>query len=391
MKHIFLKKLWHIIILLTTVLFILSITSCSVNNTDVINNPEKETDKFSGITESEKNQKEPKGVVVDGELRYYDGELVSIAKKLIKNSLISNDIAIGIGFSVDLEDNIEDEDFNTYCKVYDNEYGFNSAKDIEQFLLATYSSEEIIYKTIHIGDISIYKDFEDHLYANDAIHSASRAYVINDWFNIYATDVTENTAVINYPLYYFRDGVDGVEMYKNTISKVEGVWLLEDILEAELIELDEATKRTLGMRSVAIEIIDDLKLSEFISIEGKSIEQEGTKYTNIGYSSDAAQYESYMSENLSTYCRNYTSNIYNMLLPYFKEIDGNLYVRNIEDIRKEYTRIYKMETLEVLDVSDTEASLQIKYLDWSNQEKTLQVKMYPDTEVYWRWLPDTIL
>ena len=50
-----------------------------------------------------------------------------------------------------------------------------------------------------------------------------------------------------------------------------------------------------------------------------------------------------------------------------------------------------METLEVLDVSDTEASLQIKYLDWSNQEKTLQVKMYPDTEVYWRWLPDTIL
>ncbi|WMJ77482.1 MULTISPECIES: hypothetical protein [unclassified Sedimentibacter] len=80
-----------------------------------------------------------------------------------------------------------------------------------------------------------------------------------------------------------------------------------------------------------------------------------------------------------------------MILPYFKEIDGNLCVRNIEDIHKEYTRTYKMETLEVLNVSDTGAKLQIKYLDWSNQEKVLQFNMYPDTDVYWRWLPDTIL
>ncbi|MDF2884010.1 MAG: hypothetical protein K0R54_4576 [Clostridiaceae bacterium] len=391
MKQNFFKNIKHMIILLNTMLFMLIVTSCTVNDTDAINNPEKETDNSSEIIESEKNQEESEGIVVDGELRHYDGELVNTAKQLIKNSLISNDIAIGIGFPIDLEDNIENEDFNSYCKVYDNEYGFNSTKDIEQFLSATYSNEDIIYKTIHMGDIPIFKDFEGHLYANDAIHSASRAYVIKDWFNIYATEVTENTAVINYPLYYFRDGLNGVKMYRNTISKVEEVWLLDDILEAELIELDEATKKTLGMRSVAIEIIDSLKLTEFIRIEGKSIEQEGAKYTNIGYSSDTAQYESYTIENLSAYCQNYTSSIYNMLMPYFEEIDGKLYVRNIEYIRKEYTRTYKMETLEVLDVSDIEASLKIKYLDWSNQEKTLQFNVYPDTEIYWRWLSDTII
>ena len=207
-------------------LFILSLTSCLANNKVVIDNPEKEEDNFLEITENEKNQEGPRGIIVDGELRYYDGELVDIVKQLIKNSLISNDIAIGIGFSIDLEENIEDEDFNSYCKVYDNKYGFNSAKDIEQFLLDTYSNKEIIYNITHIGDIPIYKDYESHLYANDAVHSASRTYVIKDWFNIYVTDVTENTAKVNYPLYYFIDGIDGVKMYKNTISKVEGVGCL---------------------------------------------------------------------------------------------------------------------------------------------------------------------
>ena len=179
-------------------------------------------------------------------------------------------------------------------------------------------------------------------------------------------------------------------MYKNTISKVEGVWLLDNILESELIELDETTKKTLGIRSIAIDRIDNLQLTGFIRSEGDSVEFDGDKYTNIGYSYDDMQFESYTNENLSAYCQNYISSIYNTLMPYFKEIEGKLYVKNIEDIRKEYTRTYKMETLKVLDVSDTEANLEIEYLDWSNQEKTLQFKMYPDTDIYWRWLPDSI-
>lgn len=167
--------------------------------------------------------------------------------------------------------------------------------------------------------------------------------------------------------------------------------MLDDILESELIELDETSKKILGIRSVAIERIYSLKFDKFIYMEGKTIEQDGVKYTNIGYPSESAQFESYTNENLLAYCVNYTSNIYNMLVPYFKEIDGKLYVKNIDDIRKKYTRVYKSETLEVLDVSDTEASLEIKYLDGNKQEKTLQFKMYPDTVIYWRWLPDTIL
>jgi hypothetical protein len=366
------------------------VTSCTVNNTDEINNHGNEKDNSPGITESEKNIEEPKGIVVDGEIRYYNGELVNRAKQLIKNSLISNNISRGIGFSVDLEDNIDGEGFVTYCKVYDNEYGFKSTSDIEQFLHYTYSNEEIIYETIHVGDTPLYKDFEEQLYAYDAIHSASNPYVIKDWFNIYVTDVTENTAVINYPLYYFRDSIDGVKMYKNTISKVERTWLLDNILEAELIELNETTKKTLGIRSIAIDRIDDLQLTGFIRSEGESIELDGDKYTNIGYSSDAMQFESYTNENLSAYCQNYTSNIYNTLMPYFKEIEGKLYVKNIEELRKEYIRDYKYETLEVLSVNDIEASLKIYYLDSDNNEKTLNFKMYSDPERSLIWISDTI-
>ena len=391
MKDNIYKKSKYTIILLITLLFMLTVTSCAVNDTDSVDNPKQETDNSQETTESEKIPEKPNGIVVDGELRFYDGELLNTAKQLIKNSLILNDVEIGIGFSVNLEDNITDESSVTYCKVYDNEYNFKSTKDIEQLLINTYSNKEIIYKISHSGDIPTYKDFDGQLYAYEAIHSASRSYVIMDWFNIYITDVTENTAVINYPLYYFRDGLDGVKMYKNTISIVEGVWLLEDILDSELIELDETSKKTLGIRSVTIERMDGLQLTEFISMEGKSIEQDGVKYTNIGHSSDSAQFESYTNENLSTYCQNYKSNIYSILMPYFKEIDGKLYVRNIDDIRKEYTRVYKMETLKVINVNDTEASLEIKYLDVNNQVKTLQFKMYPDTVIYWRWLPDTIL
>lgn len=54
-------------------------------------------------------------------------------------------------------------------------------------------------------------------------------------------------------------------------------------------------------------------------------------------------------------------------------------------------RIYKLETLKVLSVSEAEASLEIIYSDGNNTEGTLQFKMYPDTVIYWRWLPDTIL
>jgi hypothetical protein len=351
------------------------VTSCTVNNTDEINNPGNEKDNSPGITESEKNIEEPKGIVVDGEIRYYNGELVNRAKQLIKNSLISNNISRGIGFSVDLEDNIDGGGFVTYCKVYDNEYGFKSTSDIEQFLHDTYSNEEIIYKTIHVGDTPLYKDFEEQLYAYDAIHSASNPYVIKDWFNIYVTDVTENTAVINYPLYYFRDSIDGVKMYRNTISKVERAWLLDNILEAELIELNETTKKTLGIRSIAIDRVDDLQLTGFIRSEGESIELDGDKYTNIGYSSDSMQFESYTNENLSAYCQNYTSNIYNILMPYFKEIEGKLYVKNIEELRKEYIRDYKYETLEVLSVNDIEASLKIYYLDSDNNVKKIEGKI----------------
>lgn len=399
MKNKIYKKFRYAIILLIILSFMLTATSCAANNTDVADNPKQESDNLQKPNESEKeseesekNPEEPSGILVDGELRYYDGKLVNTAKQLIKNSLILNDVAIGIGFSTDLEDNIVDENSVTYCKVYDNEYGFKLTNDIEQLLINTYSNKDIIYKTIHSGDMPVYKDFDGQLYAYNGIHASSRSYVIADWFNIYITDVTENTAVVSYPLYYFRYGVNyAVKMYKNTISKVNGVWLLNDILEAKLIELDETSKKALGIRSITIERIDGLQLVDFISIEGTSIELDRIKYTNIGHSSDSGQFESYTNENLSAYCQNYTNNINNILLPYFKEIEGELYVRNIDDIRKEYTRVYKLETLEVLNVNDTEASLEIKYLDWNNQEKTLQFKMYPDTNMYWRWLPDTIL
>lgn len=391
MDYIFLKKFKYMIILLITLMFMSIITSCTLNNTDEINKSGNVKNNSPEVTENEKTKGEQKGTIVDGETRYYEGELINTAKQLVMNSLIANDISIGIGFSVDLEDNIDVEDFVTYCKVYDNEYGFKSTSDIKQFLHNTYSNEEIIYETTHVGDTPLYKDFGDYVYAYDAIHSASRPYVIKDWFNIYVTDVTENTAVINYPLYYFRDSIDGVKMYKNTISKVEGVWLLDNVLEAELIELDETTKKTLGIRSIALDRIDNLQLTQFIELEGDSIELDGNKYTNIGYLYDNMQFKSFTNENLSSYCQNYTSSIYNTLLPYFKEVEEKLYVKNIEDIRKEYTRTYKMETLKVIDVSDTEATLEIKYLNLDNQEKTLQFKMYPDTDIYWRWLPDNII
>ncbi len=54
-------------------------------------------------------------------------------------------------------------------------------------------------------------------------------------------------------------------------------------------------------------------------------------------------------------------------------------------------RIYKPETLKVLSVSEAETILEIIYSDWNNTERTLQFMMYPDTVIYWRWLPDTIL
>lgn len=77
-------------------------------------------------------------------------------------------------------------------------------------------------------------------------------------------------------------------------------------------------------------------------------------------------------------------------MPYFKEIEGKLYVKNIEELRKEYIRDYKYETLEVLSVNDIEASLKIYYLDSDNNEKTLNFKMYSDPERSLIWISDTI-
>ena len=366
-----LYKFMYQIISMIILLFvaITTLTSCSINSTKV-------KDNFREKAESSEEKVK---------------ELADTAKQLLENSLLLNDVTTGIGFSIDIIDDKVIDNSVPYCRIYSNEYNFKSAEEIEQLFFNTYSDKDTIYKLSHTGDIPLFIDFDGQLYAYESINSTSQLYLIMDWSNIYITDATGSTAVINYPLYYFRDGIDGVKMYKNTISKVDGIWLLDDVLESEVIELDETSKKTLGIRSIALERINSLQLTKFIGTKGESIEQDGVEYTNIGYSPDSAQYESYTNENLLAYCENYTSNIHPILYSYFREIDGKLYAKSIDSIHKEYMRDYKPETLEVLNVSNTEASLRIKYLDSTNQERSLQFKMYPDAVMYWRWLPDTII
>ncbi|QSX05904.1 hypothetical protein JYG23_00065 [Sedimentibacter sp. zth1] len=380
------KQLIGIII---TVLFIFSVTSCSVIN----QKPVRQETHNQETIENEKKSEKLQGIMVDGELRFYDGELIGTVKHLIENSLTINSMKELFGFSVDMSDTIVENENIIYTKIIGNRYGFNSLKDIEELFSITYSNEEIIHKISYKSNEPLFKEYNGQLYILDDgtdINSATPSYILEDWHSIYLTNITENTAVVNYPLFYYREGIYGVVMHKNTITKIDGIWLINNILDAEPIKLEEKISKELGMRSVFLKHLRDFNMFDFINLESETIERNGSKYTNIGYISLTDPFISYTYNNLGAftlYANDETSEIINN---YFIEINEKLYVKNIEEFRKEYTRVYKPETLEVIVISDTEASLKINYLDSYNNEKTLNLKMYGDTERLWAWWSDTI-
>lgn len=159
-------------------------------------------------------------------------------------------------------------------------------------------------------------------------------------------------------------------------------------MEAEPIKLDEKISKKLGMRSVFFKYLKKDNMFDFINLEGETIEKNGTKYTNIGYADPFISCKYNSLGTFTEYANDETSEIINNN---FIEINEKLYVKNIKEFRKEYTRVYKPETLEIVVTSNIEASLKINYLDSCNNEKTLNFKMYGDTERSWIWSSDTIL
>lgn len=385
-----LNKFKQLICIIVTVLFVFSVTSCSVINPKPVGQETHDQE----TTENEEKSEIPQGIMVDGELRFYDGELVATVKHLIENSLTINAMKELFGFSVDTSDTIAENGRVIYTKVCGNEYGFKSLNEIDEFFACTYSNEDTINKMSYKGDEALFKEYNGQLYLlgdGTGINSATPSYTLEDWHGIYLTDITEKTAVVNYPLFYYRDGIQGVIMHKNTITKIDGIWLIDNILEAEPIKLDEKMSKELGIRSVFFKYLKDFNMSDFIKLEGETIEKNGNKYTNIGYALSPDPFTSYTYNSLSAftlYANDETSEIINN---YFIEINEKLYVKNIEEFRKEYTRDYMQETLEVIVISDTEASLKINYLDSYNNEKTLNFKLYGDPERLWAWWSDTIL
>lgn len=375
--------------IILVLLLLFSVTSCSVVN----RKPVEQEMQNQETTETDKKSEEPQGVMVDGELRFYDGELVTTAKHLIKNGLTASSIHAFFEFHVDLNDTIVGNSGVIYSKVLNNRYGLKSLNEIEEFFAGTYSNEDTIHKISYRDDEPLFKEHNGQLYAYSDGSSGTVGYSIEDWYSIYLTDITETTAVVNYPLFHYWNGIDGaVVMHKNTITKVSGTWLLDNILEAKPIKLEEKITEELGLRSIFFRHLGRFNMSDFVGFEGETIEKNGIKYTNIGYilspEDPFASYKYNSLEVFTLYANDETSEIINN---YFIEIDGKLYVKNIEEFRIGYSRVYKHETLEVLSVNDTEASLKINYLDWYNNEKTLNFKMYGDPERSWIWYADTIL
>jgi len=309
-----------------TLLLVFSVTSCSVINQKPVGQEMKNQETQNQETpEADKKLEEAQGVMVEKELRFYDGELVATAKHLIENSLTISEINVFSGFSVDLNDTIAGNSRVIYSKVSSNKYGFKSLNEIEEFFASTYSNEGTIHKMSYRGDEPLFKEHNGQLYASSDGSSGTVGYSIEDWYSIYLTDVTETTAVVNYPLFYYWNGIDGAAvMHKNTITKIDGTWLLDNILEAEPNKLEEKISKKLGIRSIFFHHLGQFNISDFIEFEGETIEKNDSKYTNIGY----------------------------VLSP-------------------EY--------------------LKINYLDWYNNEKTLNFKMYGDPERSWIWYSDTIL
>ncbi len=375
--------------IMLTLLLTLIVTSCStiIRKTTVeeIGNPV--------ITENEKNQVEPKGIVVDGELRYYDGELFDITKRLIEKGLITREIQVFFNFPVDLNDTIVANSEVVYSKVLDNRYGIKSLKDVEEFFSSVYSNEDTIHKMSYRNGEPLFVERDGQLYASSDGSSGTVGYSIQDWHSIYLTDISETTAVVSYPLFYYWGGIDNAAIiYKNTIAKVDGKWLLENVLDEEPVKLDEKTSEKLGIRSIFLNDFGRFIMYDFIKHEGETIERDGSKYTNIGYIiSPENTFISYEYNNLESFIDCANDETLEIINNYFIEIDGKIYVKNIEELRKEYTRDYKYETLEVLSVNDKEASLKINYLDFENNEKTLNFKMYSDPERSWIWDCDAIL
>lgn len=231
------------------------------------------------------------------------------------------------------------------------------------------------------------------LYASSDGSSGTVGYSVEDWYSIYITDITETTAVVNYPLFYYRGGIkNAVVMHKNTIIKADGTWLLDSLLDEDPIKLDEKVSEELGIRSIFLSNLYSFNMYDFVEHEGETIERDSSKYTNIGYIiSPGDPFTSLTYNSLDVYIKHANDETLETINDYFIEIDEKLYVKNIEEIRKEYTRDYKYETLEVLSVNNEEASLKIDYIDLHNNKKTLNFKMYSDPERSWIWYSDTIL
>lgn len=377
-----------IISIMLTLLLVLVVTSCStfIMKTPVVEtkNPEKKIDNVS-----EENQ----GVIVDGELRFYNGELVDVSKQLIKNSLTALEICGFFEFPVDIDNTIADNNGIVYSEVIENKYGINSLKDMEKLFASIYSNEDTIRKMSYRNSEPLFIERNGKLYASSDGSSGTVGYSVQDWYSIYLTDITETTAVVNYPLFYYWSGIeDAAVMHKNTITKVNGTWLIDGLLNEDPIKLDEKTSEELGIRSIFLNNLYSFNMYDFIEHEGERLEVDGSKYINIGYIiSPGDPFASLTYNNLDVYIKHANDETLEIINDYFIEIDEKLYVKNIEKLKKEYTRDYKYETLEVLSVNNEEASLKINYLDIDNNEKTLNFKMFSDPERSWIWYLDTIL
>ncbi len=377
-----------IISTMLTLLLVLIVTSCS---TFIMKAPVEETKNLE--KDIDNVSEESQGVIVDGELRFYNGELVDVSKQLIKNGLTALEICGFFEFPVDIDNTIVGNNGIVYSEVIENRYGINSLKDIEEFFASIYSNEDTIRKMSYRNSEPLFIEHDGELYASSDGSSGTVGYSVEDWYSIYITDITETTAVLNYPLFYYRGGIkNAVVMHKNTIIKVDETWLLDSLLDEDPIKLDEKLSEELGIRSIFLSNLYSFNMYDFIEHEGETIERDGSKYINIGYIiSPGDPFTSLTYNSLDVYIKHANDETLEIINDYFIEIDEKLYVKNIEKLRKEYTRDYKYETLEVLSVNNEEASLKINYLDMDNNEKTLNFKMFSDPERSWIWYLDTIL
>ncbi len=119
--------------------------------------------------------------------------------------------------------------------------------------------------------------------------------------------------------------------------------------EIENTEITESKKNQEEPKGIVVDgelRYYDGELVDIAKHEGETIERDGSKYTNNGYIiSPEDTFISYAYNNLNSFIYYANDETLEIINNNFEEIDGKLYVKNIEELRKEYTREYKYATL----------------------------------------------